>query len=136
MQTEVVTGNRDGRHGGGSGHGAGAGDHGGSGHGGADHGDGTHASPAFYWIIGGILTVITAVEVAIFYIPALEAVLVPSLLVLSAGKFLLVVMFFMHLKFDSRVFSGVFLAGMVLAMFMTVALVVLYHVLPAYDFMG
>jgi cytochrome c oxidase subunit IV len=129
MQTEVVTGNRDGRHGGGSGHGAGD-------HGGAGHGEGTHASPAFYWIIGGILTVITAVEVAIFYIPALDAVLVPSLLVLSAGKFLLVVMFFMHLKFDSRVFSGVFLAGMVLAMFMTVALVVLYHVLPAYDFMG
>jgi cytochrome c oxidase subunit IV len=136
MQTEVVTRNWDGRHGRGSGYGAGDGGQGGSGHGGAGHGNGTHASPAFYWAIGGILTVITVVEVAIFYIPALEAVLVPSLLVLSAGKFLLVVLFFMHLKFDSRVFSGVFLAGLVLAMFMTVALVVLYHVLPAYDFMG
>jgi len=93
---------------------------------------GAHASPTFYWAIGGILTVITAVEVAVFYIPALSAVLVPLLLVLSATKFTLVVMFFMHLKFDSRVFSGLFLAGMVLASFMTVALIVLFHVLPKY----
>lgn len=97
---------------------------------------GGHASPAFYWAIGGILTVITAVEVAVFYIPALHPVLVPTLLVLSAVKFLLVVMFFMHLKFDSRIFSGLFMAGMVLAMFMTVALVVLYRVLPAWGPMG
>lgn len=94
------------------------------------HGEGGHASPAFYWAIGGVLTVITAIEVAIFYIPALSGVLVPSLLALSAAKFLLVVMFFMHLKFDSRIFSGLFLAGMVLAMFMTTALVVLFKVLP------
>jgi cytochrome c oxidase subunit 4 len=101
------------------------------------HGDhGGHASIGFYWLIGGILTVITAVEVAIFYIPALESVLVPTLLLLSTAKFVLVVMFFMHLKFDSRVFSGVFLAGLVLAAFMTLALFVLYQVLPAYDVMG
>ena len=58
------------------------------------------------------------------------------LLVLSAAKFALVVMFFMHLKFDSNVFSGVFLAGLALATFMTVALIVLYKVLPNYDVMG
>ena len=123
MQTEVVTGNRDGRHGSGSGQGAG-------GHGGAGHGGGTHPSPAFYWIIGGILTVITAVEVAIFYIPALEAVLVPSLLVLSAGKFLLVVMFFMHLKMDHRGLTWIFMAGAALALFMVSALTIIYHLLP------
>jgi cytochrome c oxidase subunit 4 len=99
-------------------------------------GHGGHASPAFYWAIGGILTVITAVEVAIFYIPALGGILVPALLTLSAAKFLLVVMFFMHLKFDSRIFSGVFVAGLVLALFMTTALIVLYKVLPNYDLMG
>ncbi|MGW8265701.1 MAG: cytochrome C oxidase subunit IV family protein [Longimicrobiales bacterium] len=98
----------------------------------ANEGHGSHASPAFYWTIGGILTVITAVEVAAFYIPFLAGVLVPLLLLLSATKFLLVVMFFMHLKFDSRIFSGLFLAGMVLASFMTVALIVLFHVLPKY----
>ena len=95
-----------------------------------------HASPGFYWAIGAVLTIITAVEVAIFYIPAMAPVLVPVLLVLSAAKFLLVVMFFMHLKFDSKIFSGVFLAGLVLAAFMTTALIILYKVLPNYDFMG
>ena len=105
---------------------------------GNDHGHGSeaHASVGFYWAIGGILTVITAVEVAIFYVPALEGVLVPLLLLLSAAKFVLVVMFFMHLKWDSTIFSGVFLAGFVLATFMTVALIILYHVLPNYDMMG
>jgi len=95
-----------------------------------------HASPGFYWVIGGILTVITAVEVAIFYIPFLEPALVPLLLVLSAAKFVLVVMFFMHLKFDSRIYTGLFLSGMVLATFMMVALIVLFHVLPAYEIQG
>ncbi len=100
------------------------------------HQEHQHASPGFYWAIGAILTVITAVEVAVFYIPALHPVLVPTLLVLSAAKFVLVVMFFMHLKFDSKIFSGLFLAGMALATFMTVALIVLYKVLPSYQIMG
>ncbi len=104
--------------------GAGPGSHG-------DHGrEEAHASPAFYWTIGAILTVITAVEVAIFYVPSAQPVLVPSLLLLSAAKFALVVLFFMHLKFDSKVFTGLFSAGMVLAMFLVVALVILYKVLP------
>ncbi len=99
-------------------------------------GQGGHASRGTYWAIGGILTLITAAEVTIFYIPAMAPVLVPLLLVLSATKFLLVVMFFMHLKFDSPVFSGVFLAGLVLASSMTVALILLYQVLPNYQVMG
>ena len=70
-----------------------------------------HASVGFYWMIAAILGVITGIEVAIFYIPAIGGALVPSLLLLSATKFLLVVMFFMHLKFDSKVFTGLFLAG-------------------------
>jgi cytochrome c oxidase subunit 4 len=98
---------------------------------GQDHG--SHATPGFYWAIGGILTVITAVEVAIFYIPALAGVLVPLLLTLSAAKFVLVVMFFMHLKYDSKVFTLLFLSGLVLATFMTVALIILFQVLPNYD---
>lgn len=91
-----------------------------------DHG--AHASPGFYWMIGGILAVLTAIEVALYYMkPPMEQ---PLLLILSAVKFVLVVGFFMHLKFDSKVFTGVFMAGLVLAMFMVSALVVLYHFLP------
>jgi cytochrome c oxidase subunit IV len=93
---------------------------------------GSHASVGFYWMIAGVLGIITAMEVAIFYIPAIGGALVPSLLVLSATKFLLVVMFFMHLKFDSFWFTGLFIAGLSLAIFMVVALVVLYYYLPLF----
>jgi len=85
-----------------------------------------------YVLIGIILTVITGVEVAIFYIPALAAVLVPTLLVLSATKFILVVLFYMHLKADSPIFSRVFFGPMVLAVFVVVGLVILFKVLPEY----
>ncbi len=92
----------------------------------------SHASVGFYWMIAGILGVITAMEVAIFYIPAIGGALVPTLLLLSIVKFILVVMFFMHLKFDSWWFTGLFLAGLMLAVFMVTALIVLYAYLPRF----
>ena len=69
-----------------------------------------HPNWKAYVIIGAALTIITAIEVAIFYIPQLASVLVPTLLILSAGKFVTVVLFYMHLKFDSPIFSRVFFA--------------------------
>ena len=99
------------------------------GHGGHE-GQGGHATVGFYWMIGAVLGIITAVEVAVFYIPALSAVLVPVLLTLSAAKFILVVMFFMHLRFDSPVLTALFMAGLVLAVFMVTGLIILYHFLP------
>ena len=93
-----------------------------------DQHEGGHASIGFYWMIAGILTVITGVEVAIFYIEALAPVLVPVLLVLSTAKFAMVVMFFMHLKSDSKVFSVLFLAGLSLAVFVVaIALALVRH---------
>ncbi len=85
-----------------------------------------------YTLIAVILAILTAAEVAVFYIPALEAALAPILLVLSAGKFALVVMFYMHLKFDSRIFSGVFLAPFSLATVVIIGLFLLFKVLPLY----
>ena len=97
---------------------------------GSHGGGGGHASVGFFWVIAAALAVLTAVEVAVFYIPALGAVLVPVLLVLSAVKFAMVVMFFMHLRFDSKIYSGLFLAGLLLAVLMVTGLVLLYHYVP------
>lgn len=94
------------------------------------HDQGGHGSVGFYWTIAGILGVITAVEVAVFYIDALAPALAPILLTLSAVKFAMVVMFFMHLKFDSKVFTVVFLTGLLIGTFVVVALVLLYQFLP------
>jgi len=95
---------------------------------------GAHGHPGWktYTLVAVVLAIITAAEVAVFYIPALQPALAPILLVLSAGKFSLVVMFYMHLKFDSRIFSGVFLAPMSLAMVVIIGLILLFKVLPLY----
>ncbi len=98
-----------------------------------EHADGGgHASLKTYVIIGVVLTVVTAIEVAIFYIPALAGVLIPTLLALSLGKFMLVVLFYMHLKFDSRIFWRVFFGPLLLAVMVVVGLIIFMNVLADY----
>lgn len=74
-----------------------------------------HPGPKEYVRIGVILAVITAIEVGIYYVSSLRPLIVPLLLGLSFLKFSLVVLWFMHLKFDSRLFRRVFIAGILLA---------------------
>ncbi|MEX2529152.1 MAG: cytochrome C oxidase subunit IV family protein [Gemmatimonadota bacterium] len=88
-----------------------------------------HASAMFYVWIGVILAVVTAVEVGIFYMEALSSIEVPLLILLSASKIVLVVMFFMHLKMEPRFITGLFMSGALLGTFMVAALVILYHFL-------
>ena len=92
-----------------------------------------HASVKTYVIIGLALTIVTAVEVAIFYIPQLKPVLVPTLLTLSAGKFVIVVLFYMHLRYDSPLFRRVFFGPLFLAVLVIISLVILFKYLPAFD---
>lgn len=83
-----------------------------------------------YWVIGGYLFVLTGLEiVAYFFEDTLGEAAAPLILSLSAAKFLLVVMFYMHLKYDSRMFTGVFLFPMALASLVIGGLFILYHVL-------
>ena len=92
--------------------------------------DGEHHHPGAkeYLGIAVVLTVITAIEVAVFYIPAMHPVLVPTLLTLSALKFALVAMFYMHLKFDHKLFSWLFVVPMALALAVILALMKLFGV--------
>ena len=75
-----------------------------------------HPSPREYITIGLILAVITAVEVGFYYVDLAQGALLGILLVLSAVKFVLVGLWFMHLRFDSRIFSTLFTGGLILAM--------------------
>jgi cytochrome c oxidase subunit 4 len=74
-----------------------------------------HPQPGTYWLIALFLAVVTALEVAIAYIDLFEPVLVPALFTLGAVKFGTVVAFFMHLRFDRRLYRGFFLVGVVAA---------------------
>ena len=73
-----------------------------------------------------ILSVLTAIEVAIFYVTQLSYGIIPILAVLSIGKFALVVMYYMHLKFDSKIFTGMFFFGMMVATGVVFALMALF----------
>jgi cytochrome c oxidase subunit 4 len=85
-----------------------------------------HPTTGTYLAVAAVLTVITLVELGVFYIPAFRPVLAPVLLVLSAGKFCLVVMFYMHLKQDHRLFAAILSAPLREATVLIVALMFLF----------
>jgi cytochrome c oxidase subunit IV len=88
-----------------------------------------HPGAAQYVQIAVVLVVITLIELGVYYIEALRPVLAPVLIVAAAAKFTLVVAFYMHLRFDSKVYRNLFLFGMVVAASIMVALLLLtsYH---------
>ena len=84
-----------------------------------------HPSTKEYVRIAIILGVVTGAEVAIYYIDWIHEneLLVPLLFLFAAIKFTLVVLWFMHLRFDSRTYARFFVMG--LAGAITLFLVVL-----------
>ena len=90
-----------------------------------------HPQPLEYVKIAVVLAIVTAVEVGLYFTPNdvtfVRAAYVPALLILSAAKFSLVVLWFMHLKFDSRLFSAMFVGGLLLAAAVLIALLFLFQ---------
>ncbi len=87
-----------------------------------------HPTPVTYAKVAALLAIITAIEFIIFYIEAIENVVVPMFLILSAVKFAMVSMFYMHLKFDSKIFSGFYVGGLILATSVIMALLALFSI--------
>lgn len=85
-----------------------------------------HASIGTYVKVAAILSVITALEFAVIYIRRLTPILIPLLLTLSMGKFAMVVMYFMHLRYDSRPLTFLFVAPLILAVGLAIALMTLH----------
>ena len=92
-----------------------------------------HPTWSTYWKVAVILTLITVVEVWIYYIPSFVAsrLFVPSLLIMSAVKFVTVVLFYMHLRYDHKLFRALFTAPLIIAMTTIVALLFLFGKLSA-----
>jgi cytochrome c oxidase subunit 4 len=87
-----------------------------------------HPGEAKYIKVAIFLAIITAIEVAFSYWEAVEGILAPSLIAMSIVKFVVVVGYFMHLKFDSRLFRRLFVAGLCLAVFCFGAVLTTFHV--------
>lgn len=96
----------------------------------AHAGEHEHGGEKLYIKVASILAVITAIEVAIYYVKwaHVSGVLVPALMVMSIFKFGAVIAYFMHLKMDSKLLTWVFLGGLFLAMFIVLALFILLRV--------
>jgi len=71
-------------------------------------------STSGYVRIALILAAITALEVSTYYVD-FGPLFMPALMIMMVIKFVMVVSYFMHLKFDSKVFSLMFYTGLGLA---------------------
>lgn len=94
----------------------------------AAHAEHHHPTGNQYVRIAIILTAITVLEVWAYYIPALVAspLFNPALIVMSAVKFAIVCLFYMHLKFDHRLFRVVFTGSLIIAICTLTALMFLF----------
>lgn len=92
-----------------------------------------HPTPWTYIKVGGVLTAITIWEVWAYYIPSLVAsrIFVPMLLILSAIKFATVVAFYMHLKYDHKLFRALFTGPLLIAALTGISLLFLFGQLVA-----
>src|SRR4029079_5353041 len=71
-----------------------------------------HPDESEYVKVGLFLAALTTVEVVIYYFDIPRNLFIGMLIVLSGMKFAVVVMWFMHLRFDSKLFTTAFVTGL------------------------
>ena len=91
--------------------------------------DSHHASPGYLQYIGvavvlGVLTATEFLVVSEFWPAYLATLTVPILLILTLIKAALVALFYMHLKFDSRLYSAL-LVGVIVILAIPLAIVLM-----------
>ncbi len=94
----------------------------------AEHAAHEHPTWKQYKWVALILTLITVVEVWVYYIPSFVAskAFVPSLLIMSAVKFFIVVAYYMHLKYDHKLFRVLFTGPLIIAIVTLIVLLLLF----------
>jgi cytochrome c oxidase subunit 4 len=88
-----------------------------------------HEHPTWkqYKWVALILTLITVIEVWVYYTPFKNSpMFVPVLLLMSAIKFAIVVLFYMHLKYDHKIFKALFTGPLIIAMSTLLALMLVF----------
>ena len=95
------------------------------------HDQHTHPTARFYIIIGAILIGLTVLEV-VGYVLEDNGTLAPGaaatiILLLSAAKFFAVVAYYMHLKFDHKLFTGIFVFPAVLGVLVIGSMILLFQ---------
>lgn len=88
-----------------------------------DHGD---SKFQIFVQIAMVLAVITGVEIVIVYLPLLKWLVVSTLVILSVVKFMFVIFYFMHLRWDKMFCTVLFFIGLVLAVGTSMALIAIF----------
>jgi cytochrome c oxidase subunit 4 len=90
-----------------------------------------HPGPKQYVMVAIILAIATALEVGLYYLEMPHALFAAMLLFFAMVKFSLVVLWFMHLRFDSAIFRQLFVAGLMLAVTVYVIVLVIFGAINA-----
>ena len=90
-----------------------------------------HPGPREYVKVAVALALATALEVGLYYMGLPHPLLVVLLLFFAILKFTLVVLWFMHLRFDSRIFRRMFLTGLSLAIVVYTVVLLTFRVFNA-----
>src|SRR6476659_4010117 len=95
----------------------------------APHVEHEHAHPGEgeYLLVALFLAIVTGAEVGLYYLKIDFRIYAPLLGILAAVKFATVAMFFMHLRFDSRVFRWFFVTGIVVAVTVYTIVLLTFH---------
>lgn len=94
----------------------------------SDHAEGAHeTSDKQYVMIALFLAFLTGAEVMLTEIDMNSSLFMGLLLGLMAIKFWVVVSFFMHLRFDNKLFSWLFYSGLFLACGVYIAALATFH---------
>lgn len=90
---------------------------------------GHHPTPREYVNIAIMLAILTGLEVSTYFVD-FGSIAIPLLVILMVIKFIMVVSFFMHLKFDSKLFGRLLYGGLAFALVLyaaTLTILLLEH---------
>jgi len=88
---------------------------------------GGHATVQTYIRVAVVLGMVTAIEIGALYVPGIPShALVALLLAFSVLKFWLVVAFFMHLRYDNKLLTALFVGPLIIAMGIILAIMAFF----------
>jgi cytochrome c oxidase subunit IV len=90
-----------------------------------------HPGPRQYVMVAIVLSIATAVEVGLYYLDIPHPLFVAMLLLFAIFKFSLVVLWFMHLRFDNAIFRRLFVTGLILAIAIYTIVLVIFGAIKA-----
>jgi cytochrome c oxidase subunit IV len=85
-----------------------------------------HPTELLYVKVAALLAAITLAEISTYWFDFGDFLL-PALITMMVVKFALVIGYFMHLRFDNRIFTRVFLSGLFIAIVVYIVMLTTFH---------